>query len=275
MKQIFALATLLLLMNGVFAQAFKNEDLTITKLEDGMWVVETVDNTTMYIVEGTEKALLIDTGTKCEKLNEVVQKITQKPLYVVITHIHVDHAGNINDFAEIYFHKSDEILMDRLTEPYTGSIKYVSDGDIFDLGGRKIEVRHMPGHTPGSIVLLDYKSGNCYSGDAFGSGQVWCQLWPFSPMKTYTKSCNRMLKIMDNGISKIYCGHYPYVKKAYDKSYIQDMYDLSVMIDKGTQPTPQAHPFNIPGIGAKNPMMSTYNSATIAYDPEHIKKGTK
>jgi len=274
MKTIPILIVLLFCSQLVFSQVFSNDDLTITQLEKDMWVVETSDNTTMYIIEGSKKALLIDTGTKCEKLDEVAKKITQKPLYVVVTHIHVDHAGNINDFDEIYFHKDDEVLMDRLRGPYTGKINYVKDEDKFDLGGKIIEVKHMPGHTPGSIVLLDHQSGNCYSGDAFGSGQVWCQLWPFSSMLTYAKSCKKMLRLMDDGINKIYCGHYPYVKKAYDRSYIEDMLTLAEMIDKGLQPKPVPHSIRIPKIGAENPMMSTYKSATIVYDPDHIKNGT-
>lgn len=256
--------------NATSQEVFKNNDLTVTKLENDMWVVETTDMTTMYIIEGSEKAILIDTGTKCGKLDEVVRQITKKPLYVVVTHIHGDHSGNINYFGDIYFHAADTLLMSRQSSPYPGKIHYVKEGDTFDLGNKKIVVSEMPGHTPGSIVLLDYQSGNCYSGDAFGSGQVWCQLWPNSPILTYAASCQKMMRIMDKGISKIYCGHYPYVKKAYDKSYLEDMYKLALMIDNGTQPTPEPHPNKIPGIGAKKPMMSTLGQATIVYDPEHI-----
>ncbi len=275
MNKILLLTAFLCCFTKLFAQVFKNDELTITQLEDHMWVIETVDNTTMYIIEGDDKALLIDTGTNCKDLDKIVKKITSKPLMVVITHIHVDHAGNIFDFDTIYYHKDDEILIDRLRACYSGQVRYVKDGDIFDLGGKKIEVKHMPGHTPGSIVLLDYQTGNCYSGDAFGSGQVWCQLWPFSSMKTYEASCRSMLKIMDNGITKIYCGHYPHIKKAFDRTYIEDMVQLASMIDKGSQPEPQSHPYVIPVIGAKKPMMTTYNSATIVYDPNHIKTGSE
>jgi len=127
------------------AQVFKNNDLTISILEDHVWVVETTDKTTMYIIEGKDKAMLIDTGTKCEKLDEVIQQITRKPLYVVITHAHDDHAGNIRYFKEIYIHPADTVLLDK---SYKGIIHFVKDGDVFDLGGKKIEVSHMPAHTP-------------------------------------------------------------------------------------------------------------------------------
>jgi len=160
------LVLVLLVFSGFFVSAqsvFKNNDLEISKLEDNVWVIETKDKTTMYLIEGAEKALLIDTGTKCEKLNEVVRKITQKPLEVVITHAHGDHAGNIRFFKEIYIHPADTVLLDKT---YKGKVHFVNDGYVFDLGGKKIEVSHMPAHTPGSIVLLDRKAGSCYSSPA-------------------------------------------------------------------------------------------------------------
>jgi len=264
------LPLVVLLFSGWFASAqsvFKNNDLEISKLEDKVWVIETTDKTTMYLIEGTEKALLIDTGTKCEKLDEVIRKITQKPLDVVITHAHGDHAGNIRFFNEIYLHPADTVLLDKT---YKGKVHFVSDGYVFDLGGKKIEVSYMPAHTPGSIVLLDRKAGSYYSGDAFGSGQVWLQLRPYAPMKTYIESCKKMEKLMDGGITKIYCGHYPYVKKAYTKQYITQMRTLAEELVNGTAPKATPHPQKV-SIGSENPMMVTLGEATIVFDPEHIK----
>lgn len=271
MKRFFTIAFLLLLMQGVFAQIFKNKDLSVTKLENDMWVIETTDNTTMYIVEGKDKAMLIDTGTKCDSLDEVVKKITKKPLYVVVTHIHPDHSGNINNFSDIYFHPADTVLMKHLGKSYSGKVHFIKDGYVFDLGSKQIEVSHMPGHTPGSIVLLDKQTGSCFSGDAFGSGQVWLQLWPFSPMKTYIKTCEKMEKLMDKGITKIYCGHYPYVKKAYGKAYIDDMLKLAITIDKGKVYDAKPYPTKIVALKSKNPMIATLGLASIVYEPIHIK----
>lgn len=265
------LVLFLILISGILASAqevFKNNDLTITKLEKNMWVVETSDNTTMYIVEGSKKAMLIDNGTKCEKLDEVIRQITQKPLYVVITHIHVDHAGNMDFFDDVYFHQADTVLMSRV-KPYKGKAHYVKNGDLFDLGGTTIEVLEAPGHTPGSIVLLDRKAGNCYSGDAYGSGQVWMQLRPHVSMAIYAQSCRTMEALMDNGITKIYCGHYPYIKKAYNKTYITEMRQLAEELSKGTAPEGKPYPTKV-SIGTQNPMITTKGSVSIVYDPEKI-----
>jgi glyoxylase-like metal-dependent hydrolase (beta-lactamase superfamily II) len=270
MKKSIFLLSVCCLLTFIFtaqAQVYKNKDLTITKLEKDMWVVETTDMTTMYIIEGAKKAMLIDTGTKCEGLDSVVRQITKKPLYVVLTHAHGDHAGNIRYFKEIYLHAADTVLLDK---SYKGKVHFVKDGDVFDLGNKKIEVRHMPAHTPGSIVLLDRKAGNCFSGDAFGSNQVWLQLKPYSPMQTYIESCTKMEKLMDEGITKIYCGHYPYVKKAYNKQYITEMRTLAEQLVNGTAPKAEPHPQKV-SIGSDHPMMVTLGGATIVFDPGHIK----
>lgn len=252
------------------AQVFQNDDLKISKLEDKVWVVETTDMTTMYIIEGNDKALLVDTGTRCADLDEVVKKITTKPLYVVLTHLHGDHAGNMHYFDEIYFHKDDSELMPDIRQKYEGKIHYVKDGDVFDLGGKKIEVVHTPAHTPGSIVLLDREAGTCYSGDAFGSGQVWLQVVPVMPVKTYANSLKKMEKIMDGGISKIYCGHYPYVKKYYGKDYIVEMRELAEALDNGTAPKAEPYPTKLP-TGTQTPMIVTKGQASIVFDPDRLK----
>jgi hydroxyacylglutathione hydrolase len=267
---LYCLLMVLFLQSSLYGQVFKNKDLTINKLEANMWVVETSDNTCMYIIEGTRKAILIDTGTNCENLDSIVNLITQKPLYVVITHIHGDHSGNMDQFKDVWFHPADTVLLKR-GKPYHGNTHFVKEGDIFKLGGTEIMVKHMPAHTPGSIVLLDKKAGNCYSGDAFGSGQVWLQVKPFSPMKTYIESCMKMEKLMDEGISRIYCGHYPYVKKAYDKSYVSAMRKLAEALYSGTPVDSKPFTVNLGDFGSDNPKIATMGTVSIVYDPEEIK----
>jgi hydroxyacylglutathione hydrolase len=253
---------------AVDAQVFQNKDVTITKLEKDMWVVETSDKTTMYIIEGTKAALLIDTGTKCDQLDSIVRLITQKPLKVVITHFHPDHSGNIYQFKEIYLHPADTVLY-AWQKPYLGKVHFMKDGDVFDLGNKKIEVKATPGHTPGSVVLLDWQSRNCYSGDSYGSGQLWMQLRPNLPMKTYVNSCKLMEKLMDKGINKVYCGHYPYVKKAYDKSYITEMRTLAEQLATGKTAEAKPYPTKV-SAGTQNSMIITLGQASIVFDPEKL-----
>ena len=66
----------------------------------------------MYLVEGKEKAALLDTGTGIGSLKACVQKLTDKPVMVLLTHGHVDHAMGAPEFEEVYMnHKDDYIIM--------------------------------------------------------------------------------------------------------------------------------------------------------------------
>ncbi|MBN1597242.1 MAG: MBL fold metallo-hydrolase [Bacteroidales bacterium] len=255
------------IFSNLFSQVFENDDLKISVLEDLIWVIETTDNTAMYLVEGSDKALLIDTGTKCDSLDKIMRQITSKPVDVVITHGHRDHSGNIKYFDTIYMHPADTIFID---SSYKGVIKFVSEGDFFDLGNKVTEVYHMPGHTPGSIVLTDKHSKCCFTGDAFGSGLVWLQMRPYAYMQTYINSCSKMETLMDSGIEKIYCGHYPYLKKALYKDYIMNMKKLANAIYDDT--AQGAKPYSIKvSISCDNPMEVWYNDVGIIYNPDHIK----
>ncbi len=242
--------------------------LTATPLEPGVLVLETIDKTTMYLVEGDSAALLIDTGTDCPGLDRIVSRLTDKPLTVVLTHGHFDHAGNIRYFPKIHMHKADTILDVKALREYTGHISYVDEGDTFELGSRTLWVAHTPGHTPGSISLVDYDAGIAFTGDAFGSGALWMQIPHHCSLATLSESCGRMIQLMsERGVDKIYVGHYPYLKRALDIDYLLDVAVAARRIDKGD--TAGSAVFGTPD-GA---MVLRHGAAEIVYLPEEAGAG--
>ncbi len=248
MRKWILLILALLPVCGVWSQVvFKNDEVTVSLLKDKTWVFETWDYTTMYLLEGTGRAALIDVGTRCADLDQIVERITDKPYDVIITHAHPDHAGCIGYFDEVWMHRNDSVLIAERTKDYKGTVRYLHEGQVFDLGGRQLEVALMPGHTPGSVVLLDYAQGDCYSGDAFGSGEVWLQCEPMLPLETFYQSCCRMEQLMqEKGISRIWCGHYPYLKKSLPLGYIQTQKKLARRLADGDQEGSQ--PYDNPAI---------------------------
>ena len=148
-----------------------------------------------FLVIGQERALLIDTGCGLLDLPSIVRRFTDKPFDVVLTHGHVDHTGGIGWFDRVYLHPADfdeveHVDLTRLKN-YNRSLgeqgafqayEYnpdavhpiekipplipLKEGFVFDLGGRKLEVLETPGHTPGSIVLIDDTVRILFSGDA-------------------------------------------------------------------------------------------------------------
>ncbi len=250
---------------------FENNELRITKLQENMWVGETADNTTLYIVEGTDRAALIDTGTRIARLDSIVSAITAKPLTVLMTHMHGDHAGNAGQFDEIWHHPADTALTARM-RPYAGKVHFIAEGDIFDLGGTQLEVLHTPAHTPGSVCFLDRAAGIIYSGDAVGSNDVWLQLQPSAPIATYIVTCEKILAEVDNGLDKIYCGHYVYIDGGVlNREYVQTMKELALTLEDGTGLAVAVPYDNASYRGTQNPpLVASKNGANIVFYPEFL-----
>lgn len=60
------------------------------------WCIDEYGMDAMFLLEGDEKALLIDTGTGVFDIPELVRQLTNKPVMVALTHGHIDHAGGMN-----------------------------------------------------------------------------------------------------------------------------------------------------------------------------------
>jgi glyoxylase-like metal-dependent hydrolase (beta-lactamase superfamily II) len=82
--------------------------------------------------------------------------------------------------------------------------RQLDDGDRIDLGGRALTVLHLPGHTPGSIALLEEHSGVLFSGDVVYDGHLIDDL-PESDVPSYRHSLERLL---DVDVSVVHPGHW-------------------------------------------------------------------
>ena len=205
---------------------YKGEDLEIRKIDDHTWHGNgsKMSFEAIYIVEGEESALVIDAGVDIKDYDKVVSQITSKPVTLVATHVHPDHTGkSIEYFDEIYINAADMVNVASMMPDYKGEIKYLYDGQVFDLGGREIEVIFTPGHTPGSTTFFDRAAGYGFSGDAFGSGNLLLT----TNFTTLALTCQRTLEYMQkHNITKLYPGHYMGVN-AETQQRIADMLQIS------------------------------------------------
>lgn len=189
----------------------------ITELLPGIFRIGSPEGVFMDLFVGEETALLFDTGYGYGNLKDTVKKVTDKPLYIVNSHGHLDHTcGNFQFTENIYIHEKDIQLcmqhnarekrngavetarhtVDYFTkqeysilpsdfdeETYCsagyGRLHPVREGDIFELGGITLEVIELPGHTTGSIALLYREKKILYVGDAINGF-----LWLFTPEAT-------------------------------------------------------------------------------------------
>ena len=164
------------------------------RIYDNVTLITGLGGEQSFLIEGSDKALLIDGLSGVGSLKAFVRELTELPVTLVNTHGHVDHIGADFEYKEVYiapediplmyahsdmemrlgFAKSGAMFAPLPTEPklsdvtVPGPVKTLpmKDGDIFDLGGVKLEVIAVPGHTRGTVVFLDRDRRIVYSGDA-------------------------------------------------------------------------------------------------------------
>lgn len=164
----------------------------IIQINQNSWRIE--DNgVRFFLLTGQERALLIDSGRNIPNTREIAESITDLPITLVNTHADGDHIAGNDQFDTIYLHPAEEGNYRK--NGVTGSFLPVNEGDEFDLGGRKLEVIHLPGHTPGSIALLDHEQRVLISGDPIQDGRIY-MFGFFRHLPNYVKSLEHLSKWM-------------------------------------------------------------------------------
>ena len=180
----------------------------IEKLDDHTWRIEEYDDSNSvycYLLEGESGALLIDTGFGTIELPAIVQTLTEQPLQVVNTHGHFDHVGGNARFDRVYLHKQDKGVYAQHTSPAmralfpelslptpADNILWMDETQVFDLGGRTVTVLLTPGHTLGSICLLDVGRRWLFTGDTCCKADVLLNLEFSTTVEEYLYSIRKL-----------------------------------------------------------------------------------
>ena len=186
---------------------YEDDEVVFRQLDEHTWIGNghRTYNESLYLVEGNDRAVLIDAGTRVPRLDKIVAGITSKPVTMILTHGHGDHVGGVGPFPEVWIGPADEQMLRNSQRRYQGQIKHLTDGETIDLGGRKLEVMFTPGHTSGSVTFFDKANHYGFSGDAFGS----TNLLVFTYLSNVKASAAKVEKYMkDNDIRFLYPGHY-------------------------------------------------------------------
>ena len=152
------------------------------KLNENTWIINFMGGSqNMYLLEGEDRALLIDTGWGAGNLRAFVERLTSKPIMVALTHGHLDHSGGCGEWEAAYMLsgavgdlitlEGSPFDMNALPHPDFEK-KIVKDGDTLDLGGRVIELIDISAHSNGSLAFLDRDGGLLFVGDEMESSQV-------------------------------------------------------------------------------------------------------
>lgn len=160
----------------LFAQDRRTRD-TARLVKPGVWAMDDYSGASYYLVEGKERALVIDTGMGDSAILPLLRTLTEKPLALAVTHAHGDHMRHADEFDRVYLPAAELPALERLRATWqpgldlpTGKLCALADGARLELGGCEVELALCPGHTPGSAVYLDHGHRCVFCGDAFGSG---------------------------------------------------------------------------------------------------------
>ncbi len=142
----------------------------IIRMNETTWRIE--DNgVRMFLLTGTKEALLIDSGMRTVNAKELAESITDFPVKLLNTHADGDHIAGNEAFSEFYMHPKEE--SNYRFRGKAGKIIPVQQGDVLDLGDRPLEIIDLPGHTPGSIGILDVKNRVLIGGDSIQDGRIF------------------------------------------------------------------------------------------------------
>jgi len=207
-----------------------------------------------FLVLGSAKALLFDTGMGIGNIHKVVMKLTSLDIIVVNSHTHFDHIGDDWRFSEVYVYADDRAI-ERLKNGYDhdalsfdsnpdgfvkgyplgfdpnkyaiqpvpeSKIHRLYKGESIDLGNRKVEVLHTPGHTNDSITLFDRENRALFTGDTFYPSRLFAFMnddQGSSNLLVYEQTMKELAKLVPE-LDYLYPGH---KKPLVDSKILEDV----------------------------------------------------
>lgn len=192
-----------------------------------------------YLIIGSNKAALVDTGAGIGNIREYVEALTDLPIIVILTHAHIDHSAGSFYFNQVYLTSVDAKLLDLefninqcnemknalvqfartangqlgeidiedIVTPYKRKYELLSDGDVFDLGTISLEVLACPGHTEGSVMILIKELRTVIFGDAC-CPNAWIHLPESTSVTDYRNSLLR-IKTREAEYDRVLLSHRP------------------------------------------------------------------
>lgn len=176
---------------------------TLNQISSGVWAIEQ-EMVRSFLILGTKQALLLDTGAAECDMMALIRTVTDLPVILVHSHGDGDHTANDSQFTDIYAHPDEFPIIRRFRPDVSAVLHPISEGTAFDLGDRVLQVINAPGHTPGSICLLDRKNRILFSGDTLSYGPVFL-FGDHRDIHTYRKTLDMLSEL--GGFDTIYPCH--------------------------------------------------------------------
>lgn len=216
----------------------KQQPLQAVKINENTYRIEDNGVRSLLFI-GTEKALVVDSGFGASgSIKEQVEALTNKPVVLVNTHADGDHIGCNAQFETAHMHPAEMPYYFTTAEP-DASVCALWEGDVIDIGGRSFEVVLIPGHTPGSIALIDREGRILISGDSVSDTPVF-MFGEVRSLNAYIASMKKLMKMQDL-FDEIYPSHGPFPVAP---AQIEKAHEAAVKLAAG-ELEPQEPPFPV------------------------------
>ncbi len=208
---------------------------TSEKITNHITVIKSLSGELMYLIEGDKETVLIDTCAGVGHIRQFVEKLTDKPITVLLSHGHIDHAMGAAEFEKVYIspkdislYKSQCSVKERKEyvtacigkeaaalisdEEYTDArpdykFRELKEGMVFDLGGIHIEAYELAGHTKGCMIFLIKEERILILGDACNNATFLfddiC-----STVAEYQKQIKRAADILAGKYDRVFIMHH-------------------------------------------------------------------
>lgn len=181
---------------------------TIHALDEKTWLIEEEAecNVYMYLLAGTERAVLLDTGYGTIPLREIVGSLTDLPITVLCTHGHFDHIGGNGYFSIVKMHLADRRVYQQHKVEFQAAnsctcapvapdeLDWFDEDLVLDLGERTLEVFGTPGHTMGSVAVLDVERQQLFTGDTCCKAAILLNFDHSSDVATFRNTIRKILE---------------------------------------------------------------------------------
>jgi glyoxylase-like metal-dependent hydrolase (beta-lactamase superfamily II) len=191
--------------------------MRIVQIPNGQFV----ENCFLVVDEGTNECAVVDPGEEAGLILHKIAATGANPVAIWLTHAHLDHVLGVPRVADetgapVWLHAADRALYDAVPQQAAWfgleapalppPDRTFAHGDQVRVGGLTFEVRHAPGHSPGSVCLV--APGVVFGGDVLFAGSIGRTDLPGGDFDTLIGSIEReLLSLPDATI--VYSGHGP------------------------------------------------------------------
>ena len=181
-------------------------------------------NCSLVFNEENKRGAIVDPGGDVPDILKAIEQANVRVEKILLTHGHIDHAGGAAELRDALGvqiegpHKDDLFLLKDL--PTSGAKfgmadsrsvvpdRWLEDGDTVTVGGHVFEIRHCPGHSPGSVVYINHAQHFILMGDVLFKGSIGRTDLPYGDHAALINAITTKLLPLGDDYSFI-CGHGP------------------------------------------------------------------